>query len=308
MAVELAVDERTLRHWIVERPELRRVLRAYRHGNQWRLDVPKTWAEFEDYKREVERAISPFHRRRKKRWERSTKGKEISTRLRFGDHKREQELLILRAATELKIAFARKTSVFKAKSRLADITRRNRSSDHVGIARIIAAKYGCDVFDVPMYLDRWVAEEPTRERKNLARRIGQDWPTPEQWDEAKGLVKSNWRKRTLNEAARECADHGQRISGPNLAPLLFLNEYREHAWKANEKQKQLQKDTGERVMLDPNGRRGISLRLFRQRYDRKDIQGAKATAEGTVRSELENKSEEGDRATAPRRLWVDVES
>jgi hypothetical protein len=308
MAFEFGVHERTLRRWIIERPELRPVLRAYQQGGQWRLDVPKTWAEFEDYKRAVERAISPFHRQRKKRWERSTTSKEITTKLGFGNEQREQDLLILRAATELRIANAKPTSVFKAKSRLADITRSNRSSDHVGMARIIAAKYGCDVFDVPMYLDRWFAEEPTRERRNLARRIRQDWPTREQWDEAKGFAKSNWRKRTLNEAARECADRGQRISGPNLTPLLFLNEYREHAWKANEKQKQLHKDTGESVMLDPYGRRGISLSLFRQRYDRKDIQRAKAAAEGTVRSELEDKSEEGDRAPAPPRLWFDVES
>jgi len=295
-----------LRLWIVERRELRSVLRAHRLGKQWRLNVPKTWAEFEDYKSAVKRAISTFHRKRKKRWGRSTKGKDIATKLGFGDDKREQDLLILRAATELKIADARATSVFKAKSKLADITRSNRASEHIGIARIIAAKYGCDVFEVPMHLDCWVAEEPTRARKNLARRIRQDWPTRRRWDEAKDLVNSNWRKRTLNEAARKCADRGQRISGPNLAPLLFHNAYREHAWKTNEKLKE--QHPGDHVMLDPYGKCGISLRLFRQRYDRKDIQGAKQAAEETVRSELENKSEERDRAATPRRLWFVVGS
>jgi hypothetical protein len=305
-AIEMGVDERTLRRWIA-RPEFRPVLRAYRHGKQWRLRVPKTVAEFERYKQHVLSAVGRFHRNRTRRTSPLTK--KVALALGYdGNQLREQDLFLLRAATELKIASAKPTRVFKAKSRLADITNSNRASEHVGIARIIAAKYGCDVFKVPMHLDCWVAEEPTRERKNLARRIRQDWPTREQWDEAKDLVKSNWRKRTLNEAARECADRGQRISGPNLAPLLFHNPYREHAWKANEKQKQLCKETGESVMLDPYGRRGISLRLFRQRYDRKDIQGAKQAAEGTVRSELENKSEEQDRAAAPRRLWFDVGS
>jgi hypothetical protein len=306
MASELGVGERTLRRWIVERPEVRSVLRAYRLGNQWRLGVPKTWVEFEDYKSAVKRAISTFHRKRQKRWERSTMGKEIATKLGFGDNKRERDLLILRAATELKIADTRPTSVFKAKSKLAHIIRSNRASEHIGIARIIAAKYGCDVFEVPIHLGCWVAEEPTRGRKNLARRIRQDWPTREQWDKAKDLVKSNWRKRTLNEAARECADRGRRISGPNLAPLLFHNPDREHAWKTNKKLKE--QHPGDHVKLDPYAKRGISLRLFRERYDRKDIQGAKQAAEGTVRSELENKSEERDRAAAPRRLWFDVGS
>lgn len=179
MAGELDLDERTLRRWIVERPKLRPVLRAYRLGKQWRLDVPKTWAEFEDYLSEVKRATSPFHRKHKKR-ERSTMGKDIANQLGFGDKNREQDLLILRAATELRIAHARATSVFKAKSELAAKTRTNRASESVFLARIISAKYTCAVFDVPEYLRRWIAEEPTRERKNQARRIRQSWPTPAQ--------------------------------------------------------------------------------------------------------------------------------
>jgi hypothetical protein len=283
MARELDVNERTLRRWIVERPELRPVLRAYRLGRQWRLNIPTTWAEFEDYKSAVKGAISTFHRKRKKRWERSTIGKEIATKLGFGDNKREVDLLILRAATELKIADARPTSVFKAKSKLAAKTRTTRASESVFLVRIISAKYRCAVFDVPEYLDCWISEQPTRERKNQARRIRQSWPTPTQWNRAKNLWKAGWLERTLTEAARACLDNGQRISGPNLAPLLFHNPYREHAWKTNEKLKQ--QHLGDHVMLDPYGKCGISLRLFRQRYDWKDIQKAKRAVEGMTQSE-----------------------
>jgi hypothetical protein len=288
-AAELGVDERTLRRWIVERPELRPVLRAYRHGKQWRLNVPKTWAEFEQYRWAVERAISLFHRRRKKRWKHSTPGKEIATKLGFRDKQRERDLLILRAATELKIADTKPTSVFKAKSKLAAETRTNRSSESVFLARIISAKYRCPVFDVPKYLDRWIAEESTRERKNAARRIRQSWPTTTQWNKASNLWKSQWLQRTLIEAARECIDLGRRISGPNLAPLLFQNPHREHAWKANDKLKQ--QHPSDHVLLDPYGKRGTSLRLFRQRYDRKDIEKVKRVAEGGTQSEQLDRSQ-----------------
>jgi len=251
----LGVHERTLRRWIVDRPELRPLLRAYRHGKQWRLRVPETDAEFERYKQEVLTTIGPFHRERASRRSSFVKKKGIAFGY-DGNEQREQDLFILRAATELKIANARPTRVFKARSKLAEETRTDRTSCWVGTVRIVASNYACGVKDVPNYLDRWVADESVvrrsywqkrtkmtlvyknekgavereieidpkrelqrelRELKNDARQIRQDWPTREQLDKAKGLVKSNWRKRTLNEAARECADRGQRITGPNLA-------------------------------------------------------------------------------------------
>jgi hypothetical protein len=261
---------------------------VYGHGKQSRLCVPETWGEFEDYKREIQHAISPFHRRRKKHWERSTEGKEIATKLGFGSKKREQDLLILRGATQLKIANANKTSLFKARSKLAEKTGKfDRASDSVFLARMISAQYECAVFDVPKYLDHWIAEEPTRRRKSAARRIRQSWPTAEEWNKASGLYKSNWLERTVIEAARECIHYGKRISGPNLAPLLFQNPYREHAWKTNDNLKQ--QHYGDHVMLVPYGKRGISLRLFRQRYDGKDIEKAKRVAEGMTQSEQMDK-------------------
>src|SRR5215469_6298064 len=101
-AAELGIHERTLRRWIVEHPRLRPVLRAYRYGKQWRLAVPTTWSEIETYKREVEHAVSSFHRRRKKTWQRSTIGKAFGIKFGYGNKARERDLLILRGATRLK--------------------------------------------------------------------------------------------------------------------------------------------------------------------------------------------------------------
>jgi hypothetical protein len=281
VAIDFGVHERTLRRWIA-RPELREVLRAYRHGEQWRLDVPKTDLAFARYKRDVLRAVRPFRRRRHART--SPAAKKIARLLGYdGNRRRERDLRILRAATQLKIANAKPTSVFKAKSKLAEETHSDRSAQYILEARIIAAKYGCAVFDVPKYFDRWIAHEPTRQRKNLARRMRQAWPTREQYDKASAQFEALWRTRTLTEAARDLANFNKPITGATLAPLLFLNHDREWAWKANEKQREFHKRTGESVILDPYGKRGISLRLFRQRHKRSHIAEAQGTAEGMAK-------------------------
>ncbi len=165
---------------------------------------------------------------------------------------------ILRAAIQLKIANAKPTSVFKAKSKLAEETRSDRSAQHIGAARIIAAKYGCHVFDVPKLLD---LEESTLENKNLFRRMRQDWPTREQYDKASDEFERLWRRRTLTEAAYELAKENNHKE--SLAPLLFLNHDREWAWKTNDKQKDfLKRHPEESVILDPYGKLGILVRLF----------------------------------------------
>jgi hypothetical protein len=286
VAIDFAVHERTLRRWIA-RPELRHVMRAYRQGKQWRLDVPKTDLAFARYKRDVLRAVRPFRRRRHART--SLAAKKIARSLGYdGNRRRDRELRILRAAIQLKLANTKPTSVFKAKSKLAERTQTDRSAQWVGLARMIAAKHGCDVFDVPKYL---TLERPTRENKNLYRRVRQDWPTREQYDKACMEFVALWRQRTLADAARELAKFNEPIIGAKLAPLLFLNHDREWAWKANEKQKEFQKRTGESVMLDPYGKRGIKIRLFRDRYKREDIAEARKLAEGIVRSESEKKKD-----------------
>ena len=302
VAIDLGIHERTLRRWIAQ-PKLRPHLRAYRHGKQWRLVVPKTDAKFERYIEAVRRAVKPFRRKRRKRISRLAN--QIARAWGYGNEQRERDLRTLHLATQLKIANAKPTSVFKAKSKLAERTQTDRSADHIFEARIIAAKYGCHVFDVPKYLDRWLADEPTRQMKNLAWRMRQLWPTREQWDKASDELESRWRERTLTEAVRELADLSERINGANLASRLFLNQYREHAWKANEKQKEFQKRTGESVMLDPYGKLGISLRLFRQRYDLKDIQKARAAAEGTVHSEQQDGASETDESGYGRGIGIE---
>ncbi len=287
LAIDFEVAERTLRRWIA-RPELRPVLRARRRGKQWRLDVPSTDLAFARYKRDVLRAISPFRRRRHARYSPSVK--KIARSLGYdGNRRRERDLRILRLATQLKIANARQTSVFKAKSKLAERTHSDRSADHIFETRIIAAKYGCDVFNVPKYFD---LEKPTHENKNLFRRMRQSWPARSEWDKASSQFESLWRKRTLTEAAHELAKKNRPITGESLAPLLFLNHDREWAWKANEKQKDyLNRHPGDSVMFDPYGRRGISLRLFRSRYESRDILEAKVIAEGVLQSEELEKPE-----------------
>jgi hypothetical protein len=287
-AIELGIHERTLRRWIA-RPELRGVLRAYRHGKQWRLDIPKTSLALALYKRDVLRAVRPFRRRRKAR--RSPIVKKTARSLGYdGNRRREQDLRILRAAAQRKISTAKKTSVCKAKSRLAEETQTDRSADYIFETRILAAEYGCDVFDVLMYFG---GENQTRENKNLFRRMNQWWPTREQFEKASEDFQTSWTIRTLTEAAYTLAKDNKRIVAKNVAPLLFLNHDREWAWKANEKQRQFRKRTGQSVIFDPYGKQGISLRLFRQRYNRTDIAAARKVAEGMIRSESEKKLDEG---------------
>jgi hypothetical protein len=288
VAIDFGVHERTLRRWIA-RPELRPALRAYRHGKQWRLDVPKTDLAFARYKRDVFRAVRPFKRKRREIV--SSWAKKVACTLGYdGNRRRERDLRILRAAAQLKLARAKPTSVFKAKSRLAERTQSDRSAAYIFETQILAAKYRCDVFDVLAHFGR---EKQTRKNNNLYRRIQQWWPTREQFEKASEDFQSFWRTRTLTEAAYELTKDNKGIVGKNLAPLLFLNHDRESAWKANEKkQKALRERTGNSVMLDPYGKRGISLRLFRQRYKRKDIAAARKLAEGMTRSESEKKLDE----------------
>jgi hypothetical protein len=112
----------------------------------------------------------------------------------------------------------------------------------------------------------------------------QTWPTREQWDKASVQVESQWRKRTLTEAAHELAQKNEPILGKDLARLLFVNWRREIEWKLKEKLK-LTPGSYSPPGLYAYGQRGISLRLFRQRYKRSDIAEARETAEGIVRSE-----------------------
>src|SRR5437773_7688488 len=97
VAIHFGVHERTLRRWIA-RPALRPVLRAYRRGKQWRVNVPKSALAFARYQRDVLRAVRPFRRKRRKRISRLAK--KVARALGYnGNRSRERDLRILRAAT-----------------------------------------------------------------------------------------------------------------------------------------------------------------------------------------------------------------
>jgi hypothetical protein len=282
VAIDFGVHERTLRRWITTRPELRPTLRAYRRGKQWRLDVPEPYSEFELYKEAVFRAVEPFRRKRRKRISPLTK--KIARSLGYhGEHQILQELglSILRLAIHLKLWEAKPTRAFKKRSEI-----RRAATDCRGLVRIIAAQhglYGNDIFKAREYLDR--TDSNQRELLKL-------WPTRAHWKKASEERRHLWRKLTLSKAAYELA-RDKKITGKNLSELLFLTEGRELMWKQHEKLKQVPN-----AYLPPKiysyGRRGISLRLFRQRYQRDQIVEARNIAEGLLRSESEtNRDEDG---------------
>jgi hypothetical protein len=280
VAVAFGVHERTLRRWIA-RPSLRHVLRAYRHGKQWRLDIPRTALSFALYKRDVLRAVRPFRRKRHRRISRLAK--KVSRALGYdGNQNRERDLRILRVATIANL-FARGINV-------TERAHSDRTTACVGLARILSMKHNCRVFDARRHLD------PT-DRSHRAALLC--WPTPEQWARACTDDERQWQIRSLKEAAHELARDNQRINGPTLAPLLFLNEQHELVWKQTERVKEIQRrhneaadaqDKRRNEFFNPPGRyrsggRGISLRLLRYRYKRKDIVEARKLAEGLVQSE-----------------------
>jgi hypothetical protein len=277
VAIYFGIHERTLRRWIA-RPELRQVLRAYRHGKQWRLDVPEADLALVLYKRDVFRAVRPFRRKRHKRISRLVK--EAARSLGYdGNQRRERDLRILRAATIANLV-----------ERRINVTERHHSDRMtacVGLARILSAKNNCGVFEVRKHLDP----------KNRSHRAAIFcWPSSEQLARACVDADRQWQIRSLKEAAHELARDNQSINGAKLARLLFLNEQRELVWKQSERVKEIQrrhdkKADDENIPRDrffnppvryANGGRGISLRLFRDRYKRKDIADARKLAEELV--------------------------
>jgi len=276
VAIDFGVHERTLRRWIA-RPELRQVLRAYQHGGQWRLDIPKTALTFALYKRDVLRALRPFRRKRHKRISRLAKKAALA--LGYGNREREGDLRILQAATTANLA-----------ARRINVTERphsDRRTACVGLARIVSKQYDCRVVDVRKHLDP----------KDRSHRVAiLCWPTPEQWARACVDADRQWQIRSLKKAAHELARDNETINGTKLAPLLFLNEQRELVWKQGEDIKEIQRRHDKKADDEdkprdrffnppvpyPNGGRGISLRLFRNRYKREDIADARKLAEALV--------------------------
>jgi hypothetical protein len=157
----------------------------------------------------------------------------------------------------------------------------------VGLARILSAKHNTSVFEVCKHFDP----------KNRSHRVAIFcWPTPQQLAKACVDADREWQRRSLKEAAHELARDNQPINGAKLTRRLFLNEQRELVWKQSEQIKEIQrrhdKNCDDKNMPRdrffnppvpyPNGGRGISLRLFRDRYKRKDVAEARKLAEGLV--------------------------
>ena len=219
VAIYFGVHELTLRRWIAQ-PKLRPVLRAYRHGKQCRLDIPKTDLARAYWKRDVLRAARPFRRKRRKRISRLAK-KAARALAYDGNRRRERDLRILRVAT-IKNLLARGIHI-------TDRHHSDRSTSCVGLARILSVKYNCPVFEVRKHLDP----------KDRSHRVAIFcWPTPEQWAKA---CDRRWEIDSLTEAAHELARDNKPINGMKLAPLLFLNEQRELVWKQSERIKEIQR-------------------------------------------------------------------
>jgi hypothetical protein len=233
---------------------------------------------FARYKRDVLRAVRRFRRERRKRISRLAK--KVARALGYnGSRSRERDLRILRAATIANLV-----------ARKIHITERHhsdRTTACVGLARILSLKHNCGVFEVREHLD------PKDRNHRIAISC---WPTPEQLSRARSDYDRQWQIRSLKEAVHELARDNQPINGAELARRLFLNEQRELVWKQSQKVKEIQrrhdkKADDENIPRDrffnppvryPNGGRGISLRLFRDRYKRKDIADARKLAEGLV--------------------------
>ena len=147
VAIDFGIHERTLRRWIA-RTEPRQALRAYRHGEQWRLDIPKTSLAFALYKRDVLRAVRPFRRKRQKRI--SSPAKQAKRALGYDENQsRKRDLRILRVATIANL-FARRINV-------TERAHSDRTTACVGLARILSMKYNCRVFDARKHLIQGIA-------------------------------------------------------------------------------------------------------------------------------------------------------
>jgi len=191
----------------------------------------------------------------------------------------ERELRILREAIRLKIASA-KVSDLKGQSEAHNESRSpfDIAGACMGLVRIIAARRDCHVSNVVNYLDD---EETIREDKEPLRELRKVWPTREQWEQAASQTERMWRERTLAEAAYQLAIKNQRITPRDLAPLLFLNERCEVEWKLKEYLNGIPESYSAHLR---HAKRGISLRLFRDRHKRADVDTALTKVEEMIQS------------------------
>lgn len=117
-------------------------------------------------------------------------------------------------------------------------------------------------------------------------RVKELWPDPMHWQRARKQHERDWQLKTLGEAALELVRDELPVNGKVLAPILFRNPTVQDAWKLHQRHLNL-KQQGTEVMCDEDdakgrcnfGKRGISLREFRQRYTKKEVTETRNKAE-----------------------------
>jgi len=262
LASEIGTTTRTLRRWISERPELRPALRVYRKGTRWRLAYPATQNEWEDYVSEVRAAIEPFRRNR-----RMQLGSALRRVLRDCGHrtpKLEIGINLLRHAMWLKW--------LRLERPLSRVEWLEESSLCFGAARMVMQQngkaLGNDIRKARPLLDR--LEKAWREK------LLRWWPDEEDWGRAsRKSAAARFKDQNLFGAMVACLDAGMRLSGPNLAPLMFRNQRHMDACFLHTLSASFSGVTtksGESIFLPvPPMKPGISLRTFRSRYDADDL-------------------------------------
>jgi hypothetical protein len=147
LATELGKDTRTIRRWVAERPDLRPVLRARRHGKQWRIECPPSSAGIESWVDEVRAATAAFSRNRSVDhncgW-----AKRMGTGFGLRDVKRERELEVLCHALLLKRARRELGNEDEPPPAYCDET---EASDFIWTCRKVCAHFNCEVKHAPMY-------------------------------------------------------------------------------------------------------------------------------------------------------------
>jgi hypothetical protein len=165
---------RTIRRWIKERPGLRRVLRARRHGKQWRIDWPKDQLESKDSIAAVQRAVAHFTRSPEGRNEFVEDCLEF---LGFGGEeskrkRRERDVEILRQALWLKRA-SRKLEELDGEEQAEDnspsLSEWEAEADSCcQMARCVAGRFRCSVQEVPQRWTDFCREQRDENRKSNA--------------------------------------------------------------------------------------------------------------------------------------------
>lgn len=273
LASLLRKDVRTVRRWITRSPKLRRLLRAHRYGQHWRIDYPKRGGEFDAWLGQIRDAVAPFTRTPKRTGDFE---KHVCARLGCGNEQRERDLEILRHAMMLKRVDVRRNASpheldeFHAGldgERSTNLPKNDLTewesdlADCLFTSRMISNQFKCRVENALRYLPEFLksqreedqnynaAAETRLKRHHEVRllpvksdaeidadcaRLAEIWPEARHWQRAKAQHKKDWQIQCLTEAAFELLREGKSLTGPNLAPLVFRNRIAQRCWKIHQ--------------------------------------------------------------------------